>query len=110
MTPFTYRDATGVRHEIVVRKTPAGEWEVLDACAGATRLIETLDGSVDGEAQAQAIARDYVTTGRFTALAGRNVGEAIPEEGGADAHSDRRPRSAARQSRNRGAALSYPTG
>jgi hypothetical protein len=34
MTPLTYRDATGVLHEMVVRKTPAGDWEVLDTGAG----------------------------------------------------------------------------
>ena len=110
MTTLTYRDATGVEHEILVRKTPAGEWEVLDTCPRETLVIESLDGSVDGEPQAQAVARDYLTTGRFTPLAGRKVGEAIPEGGGADAHSDRRPRSAARQSRARGAALPHPAG
>jgi hypothetical protein len=110
MTTLTYRDATGVTHEVVVRRTPAADWEVLDTCAGETQLIETLDGSVDGEAQAEAIAHDYVTAGRFIAPAGRTVGEGISEEGGADAHSDRRPRSGASQSRNRGAALSYPAG
>ena len=110
MTALTYRDANGVAHELVVWKTPAGDWEVLDTCARGSRVIESIDGSVDGEPQAEAVARDYVTTGRFTPLAGRNEGEAIPEEGGADAHSDRRPRSAARQSRARGAALPDPTG
>jgi hypothetical protein len=109
MTTLTYRDATGVRHEIVVRKTPTGEWEVLDTSARETLVIESLEGSVDGEPQAEAVARDYVTTGRFTPPTGRKGGQAIPEEGGADAHSDRRPRSAARQSRTRGATLPHPT-
>jgi hypothetical protein len=97
MTALTYRDATGVVHEVVVRKTPAGDWEVLDTGAGEAVVIESLDGRVDAEPQADAVASDYVTSGRFTPLAGRNGGEAIPEQGGADAHSDRRPRSAAHQ-------------
>jgi len=109
MTALTYRDATGVVHEVVVRKTPAGNWEVLDSCAGGTRVIESLDGRVDGEAQAEAVARDYVTAGRYVPLAGRNGGEAIPEQRGADAHSDRST-SAARSPHARGTALSGQTG
>ena len=97
MSPFTYRDAAGVVREVVVRKTVAGDWEVLDAGAGEARLIESLDGRVDGEAQADAVAADYLTVGRFMPLTGRDGGEAIPEQGGADAHSDCRPFSAARQ-------------
>jgi hypothetical protein len=37
---------------------------------------------------------------------GRNGGEAIPETGGADAHSDRCPHSAESESHTRGIALS----
>jgi hypothetical protein len=96
MTSLTYCDADGVWHEVVVRNTPTGAWQVLDACASEELVIECLDGRDDGEAQAEAVACDYATAGRFMALAGRNGGEAIPEQGGADAHSDRRPRSAAR--------------
>jgi hypothetical protein len=105
MTALTYRDATGVRHEVILRKTPAGDWEVLDAGAGKVLVIESLDGRVDGEAQADAVARDYVTAGRYVPPAGRNGGEAIPEQRGADAHSDRSP-SAARSPHARGTALS----
>jgi hypothetical protein len=75
---------------------------VLNACGRGSRVIESLDGGVDGEPQAEAVARNYLTAGRFMQLAGGNGGEAIPEQGGADAHSDPRPRSAARQSRARG--------
>jgi hypothetical protein len=96
MTALNYRDAAGVVHDVVVRSTPTGAWEVLDTCAGEELVIESLDGRVDGEAQAEAVAGDYVTAGRFMPLAGRNGGEPIPEQGGADAHSDRRPRFAAR--------------
>jgi len=97
MTALTYHDATGVVHEVVVRKKLTGDWEVLDTGAGEELVIETLDGRVDGEAQADAVASDYVTSGRFIPVAGRNGGEAIPEQGGADAHSDCRPPSATRQ-------------
>ena len=109
MTALTYRDATGVAHEVVIRKTPAGDWVVLDTGAGEEVVIESLDGRVDGEAQAEAVARDYVTAGRFIPLAGRNGGEAISEQRGADAHSDRSP-SAARSPHARGTALSGQTG
>ena len=109
MTPLTYRDATGVAHEVVVRKTTTGDWEVLDTGAGEEVVIESLDGRVDGEPQADAVAHDYVTAGRFIPLAGRNGGEAIPEHRGADAHSDRSP-SAARAQHARGTALSRQAG
>jgi hypothetical protein len=105
MTALTYRDATGVVHEVVVRKTPTGEWEVLDTGAGEEVVIESLDGRVDGQPQAEAVARDYVTAGRYVPVTGRNGGEAIPEQRGADAHSDRSP-SAARSPQARGTALS----
>ncbi|HYB22218.1 MAG TPA: hypothetical protein VED41_00370 [Solirubrobacteraceae bacterium] len=105
MNSPTYRDPTGVRHEVVVRQTATGDWEVLDTCAGEPRVIETLDGRVDGEPQAEAVACDYVTVGRFMPLSGRNGGDAIPEQGGADAHSDRSS-SAERSPHARGTALS----
>ena len=105
MTALTYCDATGVVHEVVVQKTPAGDWEVFDTCAGEEVVIESLDGRVDGQAQAEAVASDYVTSGRYVPLAGRNGGEVIPEERGADVHSDRSP-SAARSPHARRTALS----
>ena len=110
MTSLTYRDAAGATHTITVHRTPAGNWEVLDTGADEMRVIETLDGRVDTEAQAEAVARDYVTAGRFAGAPGRAPDKAIPEQGGADAHSDRRPRSAARQARVREAALPHPAG
>ena len=106
MTPLTYRDAAGVGHELVMGKTPTGDWEVLDASASEECVVDSLDGRVDGEAQAAAVASDYVTAGRFTAPAGCHGGEAIPEQGGADAHSDRRSRSAARSTSAPATALS----
>jgi hypothetical protein len=97
VTQFAYRDAAGVVHEVVVRNTPTGDWEVLDTGDGEERLIESLDGRLDGEAQADAVATDYVTASRFMPVAGRNRGEPIPEQGGADVPSDHRPLSAARK-------------
>ena len=108
MTSLTYHDAAGATHTITVQRTAAGNWEVLDTVADEMRVIETLDGRVDAEAQAEAVARDFVTVGRFAGTPGRAPGEAIPEQGGADAHSDRRPRSGPRQSRVHGAALPHP--
>jgi hypothetical protein len=105
----TYRNAAGVVHEVLVRETATDDWEVLDTCAGEELVIERLDGRVDGEAQAEAVAGDYVTAGRFMPLAGRNGGEAIPEQGGTDACSDRSS-SAERSPHARGTALSYQAG
>jgi hypothetical protein len=110
MSSLTYRDAAGVAHEVVVRTTATGFWEVIDSCAHEDLVIECLNGRVDGEAQADAIAAEYVTAGRFVALAGGSGGEAISEQGGADAHSDRRSRHAARSRHARGPALSSQAG
>ena len=109
MTRLTYRDAAGAVHEVVVRQTSTGDWEALDTCADEELVIECLDGRVDGEPQAEAVAGDYVTAGRFIPLAGRNGGKAIPEQGGADAHSDRSS-SAERSPHARGTALSRQAG
>jgi hypothetical protein len=108
VTPHTYVDADGAGHEVLVRDTPVGDWQVLDTCAAETRVVETLDGREDGRPQAEALARDYVQT--ISQTAGRHTAERIPEQGGADAHSDRRPRPAARQPHARGAALSRQAG
>ena len=51
-----YRDPTGVWHELDVRQTPAGAWQIID-----TRVIDTLDGIGDGPRQARAVARDYAS-------------------------------------------------
>jgi hypothetical protein len=111
VTSLTYRDADGAPHEVAVRQTASGDWQVLDTCAAETRVIQTLDGPDDGRLQAEAIARDYVTAGRFTAWAGRAPGQPIPEQGGADADSDRRPRPGPRQPQEaRQAALPHPAG
>ena len=54
-TPFGYRDATGARHQVLVRQSPEGAWQVLDII-----VVETLTGIGEGRDAADAIARDYV--------------------------------------------------
>ena len=54
-TPFGYRDATGARHQVLVRQSPEGAWQVLDIT-----VIETLTGFGEGRHAAEAVARDYV--------------------------------------------------
>jgi hypothetical protein len=107
----SYRDADGARHELVVRERADGGWQVLDLDidAEAARLIETLAGEQDGRPQAEAIARDYLTTvGGFGPAAGPAGAEPIPEQGGSDARNHRRPHPAPRARRARAAALPRP--
>jgi len=54
-TPFGYRDATGAGHQVLVRHSREGAWQVLDVV-----VVETLTGVGDGRDAAEAIARDYV--------------------------------------------------
>jgi hypothetical protein len=61
-TPVTarYRDVAGRWHNVVVRQTRDGHWQVLDI----TRLVsvvETLTGCEEGRPQADALAREYAT-------------------------------------------------
>ena len=65
----SYHDADGIRHEVLVRQTRGG-WQVLDldTAAKRARVIDTLDGREDGRPQAEAIARDYLTTEERTAV------------------------------------------
>ena len=60
-TAARYRDADGVWHTLHVRHT-AGGWQVVDRAGEQERVIETLTGVGDGRPQADAIARDYLTT------------------------------------------------
>jgi hypothetical protein len=111
VTSLSYRDPDGVRHEVAVRETDGGDWQVLDSCAAETRVVETLDGRVDGRPQAEALARDYIETARLSvSRAGRAPSEPIPDQGGSDADSDPRPHPGARQPHARGAALPHPAG
>jgi len=51
---FTYRDATGTRHRVVVHKRTDDAWQVLDIA-----VIDTLTGDGEGRDAAEALARDY---------------------------------------------------
>jgi hypothetical protein len=111
VSSLTYRDSEGARHEVLVLQTPAGDWQLLDVSPEETRVIDTLDGEEDGRPQADALARDYLTTvQRFVAATGPNEAGRISEQGGADARSHRTPSSAEHQPRGRGVALPRPAG
>jgi hypothetical protein len=102
-----YRDGDGHRHEVSVRHIAASGWTVVDrdVAAGTGHVVEALTDGQDGCPQAEAIARDYLTTvGGAQAGAGPAAPKAIPEPGGSDDPSHRHP-SAARPKRARRAAL-----
>jgi hypothetical protein len=104
----SYRDADGARHELVVRETADGGWHVLDLDVEAetARVIDTLTDDQDGRPQAEAIARDYLTTVGGTARdTGRTPRDPIPEQGGPDARNHRRPGQGPRKREARGTAL-----
>jgi len=107
----SYRDAEGARHVVAVRKNGDGAWHVLDldVDADTAHIVDTLSGDEDGRPQAEAIARDYLTTvERSRGQAGREPANAISEQGGRDAHSHRRPPTGSRKHPARKAALSDP--
>ena len=60
-TAARYRDADGVWHTLKVRHTTGG-WQVVDLAGEREHVIETLTGVGDGRPQADAVARDYLTT------------------------------------------------
>jgi hypothetical protein len=104
----SYRDADGTEHELVVRETADGGWHVLDLDVESetAHVIETLADGEDGRPQAEAIARDYLTTVGGTARgAGRTPRDPIPEQGGSDARNHRRPHPGPRTREARGVAL-----
>jgi hypothetical protein len=107
----SYHDADGTAHELVVRETVDGGWHVLDLDLNeeTAHVVDALAGGEDGRPQAEAIACDYLTTvGGLEPAAGPAAAEPIPEQGGSDARSHRRPRPAPRQHRAREAALPRP--
>jgi len=107
----SYRDADGAYHKLVVRQTADGGWNVLDldAEADAAHVVEVLSDGRDGRPQAEAIARDYLTTiSHSPDRAGRDPGEAISEQGGCDDRSHRRPRTGPRTQPARRVALPHP--
>jgi hypothetical protein len=90
----TYLDRDGARHRLIVRASADGGWHVLDVNVANDTMhtVERLAGEQDGRPQAEAIARDYLTTiERSATPTGRQAAEAISEHGGRDAHSHRRP-------------------
>ena len=60
----SYRDADGARHKLVVRQTTDGDWHVLDidVTSDTAHVVDALADDQDGRPQAEAIARDYLTT------------------------------------------------
>ena len=104
----SYRDADGARHELVVRETADGGWHVLDLDldGDTAHVVDALQGGEDGRPQAEAIARDYLSTvAAMEPEAGRAPGDPISEQGGSDARSHRRPRPGPRTRQARGTAL-----
>ena len=69
-TSFGYRDATGARHQVLVRQTPEGAWQVLDIT-----VIETLTGIGEGRDAAEALARDYADQHDHPARTGQRAAE-----------------------------------
>jgi hypothetical protein len=59
-----YRDADGTVHDIVVRRSTQGAWEILDVSPAHTRLVDSLTGFDDGRPEAEAVARDYASQQR----------------------------------------------
>lgn len=91
-----YRAADGTAHEVLMRQL-AGGWQVLDLNGAAIAVVEALSDEHDGRPQAEAIARDYLTTvNRLPLAAGRTPVEPISEKRGSDAPSNPRPSPEAR--------------
>lgn len=85
-----FRRADGSRHEVSVRQTAEGDWQVLDTSPAGTRVVETLSGLIEGRPQAEAIARDYAATAPLSlGQAGRAGAERIPARTRADGNGDR---------------------
>jgi hypothetical protein len=54
-----YRARDGIEHHVIVYRTPAGRWRILDAVGEDAIIVETLTGFDDRLGQAEALARDY---------------------------------------------------
>ncbi len=104
----SYRDADRARHVLVVRETADGGWHVLDLDldGDTAHVVDALQGGEDGRPQAEAIARDYLSTaGALESETGRAPGDPISEQGGSDDRIHRRPRPGPRTHQARGTAL-----
>jgi hypothetical protein len=61
-TPVTaprYHARDGSEHQVLVERSAAGRWCVLDAVGDDAIVVDTLAGQDDRLAQAAALARDY---------------------------------------------------
>jgi hypothetical protein len=58
-SPIRYRDTTGAWHQVIVRQSAGGAWEIVDRTPTRAQTVETLTEHGDGRAQAEALARDY---------------------------------------------------
>jgi hypothetical protein len=104
----SYRDADRARHELVVRETAECGWNVLDLDLDGdmAHVVDALQGGEDGRPQAEAIARDYLSTvAAMEPKAGRAPGDPISEQGGSDDRIHRRPRPGPRTRQARGTVL-----
>lgn len=105
----SYRHPDGSRHEVVVHRTPEGDWQVHDTSPAGTSVVETLSGLTDGRPQAEALARDYAATAPQMIPAKRQTqSKRIPDKRGAHGHSDRPTRPEALKQRARAALLPDP--
>jgi hypothetical protein len=55
-----YVDASGITHDVVVRKAEPGGREALDVCAEAEHVIDTLTDRQHDRPQTEAVAHDYL--------------------------------------------------
>src|SRR4051794_33375526 len=55
----SFRARDGKQHDVLVLRTPAGRWRVLDTCNDRVIHVETLTGFDDRLSQASALAEDY---------------------------------------------------
>jgi hypothetical protein len=81
-----YRSRDGSEHVVLVDRTPAGRWRVLDRAGGHTIVVDTLTGFDDRLSQAQALARDYASEQQAYRDGGRledPLPRPQPETGGA---------------------------
>ena len=71
----SYRDADGARHELVVRQTADGDWQVLDIdlTSETARVIDALDGR-PGRPPAGRGDRPRLPDHRRRSRAGRGTG------------------------------------
>ena len=61
-TVGSYRDRTGMRHDVRVRRVEAQAWEIVDVPdQGDEFLVDRLTGELESGDTATAVAQDYLT-------------------------------------------------